>query len=537
LSAPATTSRDPEADRAILRAIHAALTGGDVARAQAMAAHALADGIVHPMVLDLAAGRLEGLGRLDEACALLARAAELAPEAPGIRNAYGLILQRLDRMTEALAEFDAAIALQPDFAPAFSNRAVSLMGLARLIDARKAFEQALALQPGNPVALGGLAHLAIRRGAPEEARKLATEALARVPGFPPAQLILAEAEAALGDGGAEARLRALLAGGALPPPDRATALGLLGDALDGQGRFAEAFTAWTEAGEAGREAHAATFANRPGTLDLVREMTGLLDRRRFQPAEGAGKGPAKTHVFLVGFPRSGTTLLEQVLEQHHSIVTLAEKECLIDGARALLADRAKFAAFCAMPDAALDEYRAAYWRRVAEQGVDATGKVFVDKHPFHSFKLPLIARLFPEARILFAERDPRDTVLSCFRRRFRMNDPTYQMLTLQGAADLFAATMALRAASEESLPMHALTVPLEEMVGDFDRTTRRVCEHLGVEWTRKLRGFAAKVGERGVATPSGAQLARGLNAEGMGKWRDYEAQMAPVLPILQPWVK
>ncbi|MCW3846273.1 sulfotransferase [Sphingomonas sp. LB-2] len=532
-----SASRDVEADRATLRAVHAALTGGDVARAQAMAAHALADGVVHPMVLDLAAGRLEGLGRLDEACALLARAAEMAPQAPGIRNAYGLILQRLDRMEEALAEFDAAIAAEPGFAPAWSNRAVSLMGLARLNDARRDFEHALGLQPGNPVALNGLAHLAIRRGAPEEARSLAAQAFERAPGFPPTQLILAEAEVALGDGGAEPRLRALIKDGALPPQDLATATGLLGDALDAQGRHAEAFEAWTEAGETARAAHAPQFGGRPGTLAAVRDMTALLDRRSFATVEGAGKGPAKTHVFLVGFPRSGTTLLEQVLEQHDEIVTLAEKECLVDGARALLADRDKFAAFCALPDAGLDQYRAAYWRRVAEQGVDPAGKVFVDKHPFHSFKLPLIARLFPDARILFAERDPRDTVLSCFRRRFRMNDPNYQMLTLAGAAELFAAAMELRAASEAALPMHAQTCRLEDMIGDFDGTTRAVCAHLGVEWSAKMRDFAANVAQRGVFTPSGAQLARGLNAEGVGKWRDYAAQMAPVLPLLEPWGK
>lgn len=502
-----------------------------------MATRALAEGIEHPMVLDLAAGQLEAQGQLERAAALLARAVEMAPQAPGIRNGHGLILQRLDRMEEALAEFDAAISADPNFAPAWANRAFSLTNLARLNEARQGFEQALKLQPGNPVALGGLAHLAIRRGAPEEARSLAAQALARVPGFPPAQLILAEAEVALGDGGAEARLRALIGARALPPQDLATAISLLGDALDAQGRHAEAFDAWTEAGETGRAAHAAQFEGHAGTLTTVRDMTATLDRRSFVVVEGVGKGPPATHVFLVGFPRSGTTLLEQVLEQHDDIVTLAEKECLVDGVRALLADKEKFAAFCAMPDAALDEYRAAYWRRVAEQGVDAAGKVFVDKHPFHSFKLPLIARLFPDARILLAERDPRDTVLSCFRRRFRMNDPNYQMLTLAGAAELFAAAMELRVASEAAMPMHAISCALEDMVGDFDGTTRRVCEHLGVAWTDKLRDFAAQVGERGVFTPSGAQLARGLNAEGIGKWRDYEAQMAPVLPLLEPWVK
>lgn len=532
-----TAVRDIEADRATLRAIHGTLSGGDMIRAQTMAAQALNAGIEHPMVLDLAAGGLEAAGRIEEAAALLARAAEIAPQAPGIRNAFGLILHRLDRSAEAVAEFDAAIAADPKFAPAWSNRGASRMALSRLVEARQDFEQALALQPGNPIALNGLAQLAIRRGAAGEGRELALQALARAPGFPPLLLTLAEAESALGDPSAEPRLSELAAAAALPATDRAIALGLLGDTFDRAGRFPEAFDAWAQSGALSRQVNAAEYGERHGIVSLLREITGLLDGRDLAVQPGSGKGPARTHVFLIGFPRSGTTLLEQVLEQHPETVTLAEKECLVDGARALLATADKFHDFMALPDSALDEYRSAYWARVAEQGVDPAGKVFVDKHPFHSFKLPLIARLFPDARILFAERDPRDTVLSCFRRRFRMNDANYQMLTLDGAADLFAAAMELRAATEAAAPMHALRCALEDMVADFDGTTREVCDHLGIEWTPELRGFADKVGERGVFTPSAPQLARGLNAEGVGKWRDYADQMAPVLPRLEPWVK
>lgn len=532
-----TAPRDIEADRATLRAIHATLTGGDMVRAQTMAAQALAGGIEHPMVLDLAAGRLEAAGRIEDAAALLARAAEIAPQAHGIRNAFGLILHRLDRSAEAVAEFDAAIAIDAGFAPAWSNRGTARMAIAQLVDAKQDFERAIALQPGNPIALNGLAQLAIRRGTADEARALALQALARAPGFPPLLLTLAEAESALGDPSAEPRLRELAAAVALPASDRAIALGLLGDTLDRAGRFAEAFDAWTQSGALSRQAHAAEYGERQGIVALLNETTALLGGRRLAVQPGAGKGPARTHVFLVGFPRSGTTLLEQVLEQHPETVTLAEKECLIDGARALLASPEKFGAFMDLPDAALDEYRSAYWARVAEQGVDPAGKVFVDKHPFHSFKLPLIARLFPDARILFAERDPRDTVLSCFRRRFRMNDANYQMLTLEGAAALFAAATAQREATEAAAPVHGLRCALEEMVADFDGTTQAVCAHLGIEWTPELRAFADKVGERGVFTPSAPQLARGLNAEGVGKWRDYADQMAPVLPRLEPWVK
>src|SRR6185437_15819289 len=108
--------------------------------------------------------------------------------------------------------------------------------------------------------------------------------------------------------------------------------------------------------------------------------------------------PARGHVFLVGFPRSGTTLLEQVLEQHPDVATLAEKDCF-DGVAALMGDRPRFETFCRMSDEALDPYRAAYWKNVAALGVEAEGRVIVDKHPFHTFKLPMIARLFPDATI------------------------------------------------------------------------------------------------------------------------------------------
>ena len=128
-----------------------------------------------------------------------------------------------------------------------------------------------------------------------------------------------------------------------------------------------------------------------------------------------GDGPAGRHVFLLGFPRSGATLLEQALAGHGDVTALAETECLIDAARDWLADAGDIARFCAAPDEALDPYRAAYWRRVAAAGVDPAGRVFVDKHGFNIFKLPLIARLFPEARIIVMRRDPRDTVLSLLR--------------------------------------------------------------------------------------------------------------------------
>jgi hypothetical protein len=162
--------------------------------------------------------------------------------------------------------------------------------------------------------------------------------------------------------------------------------------------------------------------------------------------------------------------------------------------------------------------------------------VFVDKHPFNTFKLPLIARLFPDARVLFARRDPRDTVLSCFRHRFQMTDPVWQMLSLEGVAELYAATMAMAEASEEAFGLFTHDVRLEALIADFDGETKAVCDFIGVPWDERMRDFAAGVAARGVFTPSGPQLTRGLNAQGVGKWRDYAGELEPVMPLLAPWV-
>ncbi|HEX8666956.1 MAG TPA: sulfotransferase [Allosphingosinicella sp.] len=532
-------SRSPQADQERLRAIQAALARGDMAAAGEAAARAMAQGLEHPLVLSLAAGRLEAAGRLNDALALLVRAKRLAPQDAGVRNALGICLSRSGRHEEAIGEFSAAVALEPALASAYAARAHARVALARLNEARGDFEQALTIEPRNPFALGGLASLALRRGDAAEARRLAAGALEIAPEYPDAALTLAGACIAAGEpGAAEAQLQDLLASPRPQPLERAIGEGLLGDALDAQGRFPEAFSAYTSANARMRAIYRPSFEGRQTTLAFIRDLARHLEGRRLPPpAAPASGGPARTHVFLAGFPRSGTTLLEQVLEEHPDTVTLAEKECMIDAGRALMSSRDRFDALLALPDAQLEPYRAAYWKRVAEEGVDVRDKVFVDKHPFHSFKLPLIARLFPEARILVARRDPRDIVLSCFRYRFEMTDPMYQMLTLEGTAELFDAAMALIEATRDAFGRDLLDCANEALVADFDGETKRICGWLGIAWSEGMRDFASNVGARGVFTPSAAQIAGGLSGSGVGKWRDYAQQLAPVLPRLEPWVR
>jgi tetratricopeptide (TPR) repeat protein len=519
-----------------LGAIQAALARRDMGLAGALAEQALNDGIEHAMVLSVLAARREEDGALDEALALLQRAKAASPDTPGIRNGIGLYLTRVGRYAEAIAEYDGALAIDPNFAKALANRGMALTALTRLNEARRDLEAAAAIDPTNFVAANGLAALALRRGEAGEARRLAGQVLARHPGFPGAVMTLAGADIAEGrPREAAAALVRLAEDPRTAAMDRAIALGLLGDARDAGADYAAAFAAWRDSNALRRQIHRADYDGRPGTVALVETLTAALADRRVPPSSPS-PGPARRHVFLLGFPRSGTTLIEQVLEQHPDITTMAERECLTESEREYLGDAARFEALLDAPDAAFERWRAAYWERVAREGLDPAGRVFVDKHPFNSFRLPLIARLFPDALVLFARRDPRDVVLSCFRHRFNMADPVYQMLTLEGTAALYAATMALAEVSAHAFGLTLHPVSMEAMIADFDGETRALCALIGVDWREDLRDFAAGAAARGVFTPSAPQLVRGLNAGGVGKWRDYEDEMAPVLPLLAPWV-
>ena len=229
-------------------------------------------------------------------------------------------------------------------------------------------------------------------------------------------------------------------------------------------------------------------------------------------------------------------MLEVVLEGHPNVVSLEEKESLIDSVQEFMRQPEDLEALLRASPATLDGLRAAYWRRVAAEGVEVAGKVFVDKHPLNTLKLPLIGRLFPGAKILFACRDPRDIVLSCFRHRFRMSAPIYELLSIEGAAQYYEAVMQLVVRLTAVASLQPFLIRHEDLVIEFDREMKRVCAFLALDWVPEMGDFALRARKRGVLTPSTAQLVRGLNTEGVGQWRRYRSQLQPVLNGLEPWV-
>jgi tetratricopeptide (TPR) repeat protein len=520
---------------------------GKIPRAMEMARQALARGLVHPLFLNLRAYWLEDNNRPREALADLRLAAQLAPEDGIVHNALGLCLTKFGRWTDAVGAFETAVRYQPEFVAAHFNLASARECTGDLAGAREAFERTLALSPDYPEPLASLANLAARRGDWAEARLLAEKALASDPKQHLALTTLASAAVATGDFvNADGLITSALADPALPPVHRAMLLTIKGDLRHAEERYADAFRAYTEANALRRQLFASQFAE-PGRETAATFTQWLVEYFDRAPAEAwsvKGKAPSsvgpkiKSHVFLMGFARSGTTLLENILAAHPGAVALDEKEVLADSIREFLSNDKGPDKLLAADEAALDKFRELYWKRVGEySSADLAGKVFVDKRPMASMKLPVIAKLFPDAKILFALRDPRDVMLSCYRRQFLLNPSMYEFLELKGAARFYSSMMRLSVICREKFGLAWQETRHEALVADFDAELRRVLDFIGLGWTDEIREFAQKAKARSIATPSSTQVIKGLNREGVGQWRHYREQLAPVMPMLRPWIQ
>jgi Flp pilus assembly protein TadD len=517
----------------------------DLPRAIRLAKTAKAAGVAAPLIHHLIALGHKDEGRYEDAVAELGLGLALEPENARLTTEVGFCLLEMGRRREAAGVFSVAVKLDPRSPHASFGYGWAAERIGALDIADQAFQRTLALQPDHADALAGLSGLAVRRREWDLAKFYAERAAAIDPRQTDAITNLARVELGKGQfAAAERSLRAILALPDLKPQARANALFLLGDALDGAKRYAEAFACYAEGKDMLRQQFAATY-DKPRVNTAYDGVHEILAEYRDSPAAAWARpaspppsdGGERGHAFLVGFPRSGTTLLEQVLAAHPDVVALDERPVMIDVETEFLTRPGGVRQLASLASEALQPFRTLYWKRVAEFGVEPRGKLFIDKHPLSTFRLPLIAKMFPYAKILFAIRDPRDVVFSCFRRSFNMNATMYEFNSLERAARFYDAVMSAGQVYLDELPIDAYRLRYEDLVADFDGAAGGVCDFLGLDRTEALRDFAAQAQRRRIATPSSGQVTRGLYGEGVGQWRNYAEAMAPALPVLRPWLE
>jgi tetratricopeptide (TPR) repeat protein len=529
-------------DPALRARIDQALAAGDVPAAARLAEQALKAGRADSLILNLAAWAREEAGDYAGAHRLLQQALAIAPGDALVLAAIATVLRKERRLDEALDLLDRVLAAEPRHAAAWLERGYVLDALRSPAAARESYARALTIDPNLAPALAKLADGAAKDGDPAAGRTLALRALALDPREATATCALAMIDLEARDpAAAEARLVPLLAG-TLHGDDRTRALTLLGDARDRQDRTAEAFATWQAAQASFRAAYAAILAPTAARPSHRAFITAITEQVRRAPAPapvlpaGDIPGAAAGHVFLLGYPRSGTTLVENVLASAPGVTALEERDTLADTDEVLVRNDGMMPDLDAIDPALLATLRAGYWRRVTAMAGDVSGRTFVDMNPFNGIKLPVIARLFPHARILVMRRDPRDIVLSCFRINFAPSPAAWSFSDLEETARHYDALMQLTELSRARFSLAFHEVRYDRLVTDFEPTVRAMAAFCGLEWTDAFLRFDRTAQVRGVRTASATQVRRGLY-DGRGQWHRYADQLAPALPILAPWVE
>ena len=509
---------------------------GDTARAgglceQVLALHPDMPEALHLLGLCALAG-----GDLPRAVALLERA--VSRKLPDARLVHNLGIARMQAGDTAGAReaFGRAATLDPRNADSQFNLAVTCSELGDSAGAERAYRRALELDPHHAGAASGLAALCEQDNQLEEAERWAAAALQVDPADPVAQLTRAQLDFRADRAGESvARLEALLTQ-PLTPRNRALTAGRLGAALDKLGEPRRAWTQYLAAKAALRDTLTTPIAEGPYGFAAARRVEAGLDALLAQlPAHIAD---ASAPVFLVGFPRSGTTLLDQMLSSHPGIAVLEEQDTLQDFLQEFALSDVKLSSLPSLTDEALAHWRQRYWQRVdGFMPERPRGKLFVDKLPLNSVFLPLIARLLPGARFILVLRDPRDVVLSCFMQTFTLNEAMRHFLSLGETADYYAAVMRVAARAEAALAERVLRVRYEDVVRDTEHEARRLLEFLGLPWNPAVLAFHETAKQRRINTPSYHQVAQPVYTGARERWRKYADELEPVMAVLQPFVE
>lgn len=525
-----------EIDR-LMQEAAACYSRNDIASTEQRCRQVLAWSADFPQALHLLGLCRRNQGALSAAVELISRAARLRTGDARLLFDLGCAYAAVGHWQAGIRAYLQAIALQPDHAASHLNLGALYEQVGEPDQAERAYLRALDLETGLAAAAGSLAALCEAGNRLEDAERWVAVALQGDGNDPVANLTRAQLDFRAGQYRQSASRLTTLLERPLSPHNRSLAFAGLGGAWEKLGEYDQAFTAFVAA----KEALGADGDIQPGpgfyTLETVNRVARHQDRLMAARVWASGVGePAP--VFLIGFPRSGTTLLDQILSSHPRLCVLEEKESLTDTLQDFVTTDNGITHLGTLDPAALGHYRQQYWQRVvAVQPEARNGRTLVDKLPLNTIFMPVIGRLFPNARYLFAVRDPRDVVLSCFTRAFGLNEAMRNFLTLADTACYYAAVMEIGIASAQRLGKSVHFIRYEALVDDVELAARGLCTFLGLGWDDTMLRFQETARRRRINTPSYHQVVQPIYQSARQRWRHYEYPLREVIPRLQPFVE
>lgn len=517
--------------------------------------------------------RLFGQGRLEELAVATKQLIVRHPKDVNLHNLRGLVFAKMQKPEAALQCFKNALKLDRNFAEAYNNSANVLLVQGDLDAAVVGFERAIRLAPKYAEAYYNLGNTLQLQGKPALAAESFQKAIEIKHDYLDAYLklcvqyekfnnikdledVLTRAVQNCGQknplvlfflahlarrkedhSSAVVHLESIQ-NEQLPPVYRRPYFTLLGKLLDKVGRSEDAFSAF----ETQNRIAAAEIADQSIDAEKYRRSV-VSDRQRWGAVDVSRWThpkplyPNKQLTFLVGFPRSGTTLLDTILRSHPEIKVFEEKP-LVRAMEDEIGSAASLGNFDELSEREVLKLQEVYFRAMNQHddiGDDAS--VLIDKLPLNIRRVGFIHRVFPQAKFILALRHPCDCVLSSFMQDFELNDAMANFLTLENSAQLYADIFELWSSYRDRLSLNVHTIKYEDLVQDLEGSCKPLIEFLGLDWDDNLKNYQQTALNRGkIDTPSYSQVVQPLYGHASGRWRQYESNLSPVLPVLQPWI-
>jgi tetratricopeptide (TPR) repeat protein len=311
-------------------------------------------------------------------------------------------------------------------------------------------------------------------------------------------------------------------------------------ACDALGRYDEAFSAVEEAHSSRRAFfELATGASSEEESQILARTSNGCEPDDVATWEKAGPAMEDSPLFIVGFPRSGTTLLEQVLDAHPQLVSMDEQPFMSKAMETVASSGIRYPSELGkLTEHALGDVRARYWDLARNKATLLPGQRLVDKFPMNMTLLPLIRRVFPNARIILAVRHPCDTLLSCFLQNFRAPELALLCRDLTTLADAYTRIFGYWYSQWPMLQPFSYELRYEQLTADFPAEVRKLAAFLQLPWHEAMLAPGEHARAKGfISTPSYSQVIEPVNTRSVGRWKHYERHFSEVLPILTPWLE
>ena len=493
----------------------------------------------HPALCNNFGATLLELKDYQKAIYYFEQAIKLKPDFTQAYNNLGSVLKELDQHETAIKYFQKCIKIEPSFISAYLNLGIIFKELGDFENAIKFFKKINQMQPEN---IKGYQNLMESYEITNQ-EKILKETISDAKKFINGNPIIKLYEAIIlfnNNKFNEAKNYLLsISFSEQEKKNEVTRLITLAKCYDRLEESKNAFTYFTKANLLFPEIKKINF------FDKKRYLKSIELRQKYFTKNNVKKWKILKYpeinqepIFLIGFPRSGTTLLDTVLRSHPKIEVIEEKPTvkkIVDSFEKLPEEGLKSLEKININD--LKNIRKIYFDSLKTQ-IKSKNKIYIDKLPLNIVHTAEIYKIFPKAKFILSLRHPYDCVLSCFMQNFTINDAMANFLNLKDTANLYNVVMKLWFQYLSIFKINYHEIKYENLVENFNPTIKSVLSFLGLSWDESVLNYTNVAKKRkNIATPSYNQVTKPIYLHAYGRWKRYEKELTNIYPILKPWVK